>query len=97
MNLFDSIVPLEGETFTTLLEHKNIKIVRIVSSKDLQPTTYTQEEDEWVLLIQGQATLTIDNQKKVLLQGESIFIPALTPHRVERAEEGTIWLAVHIY
>ncbi|MEA2028074.1 MAG: cupin domain-containing protein [Campylobacterota bacterium] len=97
MNLFDKVVPLEGEAFNTLLKHKNIKIVRIVSSKDLQPTTYTQEEDEWVLLIQGQATLTIDNKKEVLSQGESLFIPALTPHSVEKVEEGTIWLAVHIY
>jgi len=47
MNLFDTAIPKEGEIFTTLLEHKNIKLIRIVSSNSLQPLTCIQEEG-WV-------------------------------------------------
>ena len=50
MNLYDYITPQNGETFTTLLEHKNIKINRIVSSNHLEETEYIQEEDEWLVL-----------------------------------------------
>ena len=53
MNLYNFTVPKDGEYFTTLLEHKNIKINRIVSSTDLEPVEYVQDEDEWVLLHRG--------------------------------------------
>ncbi|KIM09440.1 MAG: cupin [Sulfurovum sp. PC08-66] len=97
MNLFDATIPKEGEIFTTLLEHKNIKIIRIVSSNPLQPTTYIQEEDEWVVIIQGGALLRIEEEDKILKKGESLFIPSQTKHSVESVEEGTIWLALHIF
>ena len=66
MNLYNFIVPKDGEDFTTLLEHKNIKINRIVSSADLEPIEYIQDEDEWVVLIEGEATLLIEDEEKVL-------------------------------
>ncbi len=97
MNLFDTAIPKEGEIFTTLLEHKNIKIIRIVSSNSLPPLTYIQEEDEWVVVIQGGALLRIEEEEKILKRGESLFIPSQTKHSVESVEEGTIWLALHIF
>ncbi len=96
MNLFDHTSPKIGEEFTTLLEHKNIRIVRIVSSDDVEPTEYLQEEDEWVVLIEGKATLEVDGQGVTLHRGESLFIPAQTPHAVTSTQHGTVWLAVHI-
>ena len=97
MNIFDTITPKDGETFTRLLEHKNIKINRIVSSSDVKPVEYIQEEDEWLVLLEGEATLLIDNQEKVLTKGDTLFIPAKTPHSVLKTNEGTVWLTVHIF
>jgi len=97
MNIFDTITPKHGETFTTLLEHKNIKINRIVSSSNVKPVEYIQEEDEWLVLLEGEATLLIDNEEKVLLKGETLFIPAKVPHKVLKTSSGTIWLTVHIF
>ena len=97
MNIFDSITPKLGETFTTLLEHKNIKINRIVSSADLEPIEYIQDEDEWVVLIEGEATLFVEDKKKILKKGDTFFIPAKTPHKVLKTSHGTVWLTVHIY
>ena len=57
MNIYDYITPQSGETFTTLLEHKNIKINRIVSSDTLDAKVYRQEEEEWLVLREGEATL----------------------------------------
>ena len=61
MNLFEYEIPQIGEDFTTLFENKNVKIVRIISSKDIEEKTYLQDEDEWVLLITGEATIFMDN------------------------------------
>jgi len=97
VNIYDTITPQSGETFTTLLAHKNIKINRIVSSDHLDETEYIQEEDEWLVLLEGEATLLLDQVRKTLTKGDTLFIPSKTPHRVLRTHNGTVWLTVHIF
>ena len=97
MNIYDYLIPQSGETLTTLLEHKNIKINRVVSSDDLKATEYKQEEDEWLVVLEGQATLLLDNEGKELSKGDTLFIPSKTPHRILSTQSGTVWLTVHIF
>jgi len=97
MNIYDYITPESGETFTTLLQHKNIKINRIVSSDNVKSTEYVQNEDEWLVLLEGQATLLVDNREKTLTKGDTLFIPAKVPHTVLETKDGTVWLTVHIF
>jgi len=97
MNLYEYLTPESGENFTTLLEHKNIKINRIVSSSDVKPVEYIQDEDEWLVLVEGEATLLVDNEEKMLTEGETLFIPAKVPHKVLKTNAGTVWLTVHIF
>ena len=97
MNLYNFTVPKDGEDFTTLLEHKNIKINRIVSSAYVEPVEYVQDEDEWVVVIEGKATLLLEDEEKVLKKGDTLFIPAKTSHKVLKIKDGTIWLAIHIF
>jgi len=96
MNLFNYQVPAVGETFTPLLNHKNITIQRIISSETPEGKTYIQEEDEWVVILEGEAILHIDAKERRLRKGDTLFIPARTPHKVLEAENGTLWLTVHI-
>ena len=97
MNLYTYLTPKSGEDFTTLLEHKNIKINRIISTSNIKPVEYMQEEDEWLVLLEGEATLLLNNKETILTKGETLFIPAKTPHSVLKTEEGTLWLTVHIF
>ena len=97
MNIYDYKTPQNGETFTTLLKHKNIKINRIVSSNDVDQTPYIQEEDEWLVLLEGQATLLLNDEKKTLLKGDTIFIPEKTPHSILHTKSDTVWLTIHIF
>ena len=97
MNIYDYLTPKTGETFTTLLEHKNIKINRIVSSNHIEPIEYIQDEDEWLVLLKGEATLLIENTEKMLTKGDMLFIPAKTPHKILKTITDTVWLTVHIY
>lgn len=97
-NLFtDAEAPLEGERFETLLSHKNLVVERIVSSAAMGPTEYVQPQDEWVALLQGEATLEVEGKAVELHSGDYLFLPAGTRHVVRRVTDGAVWLAVHLY
>jgi cupin 2 domain-containing protein len=99
-NLFaDLPCPATGETFETLLCHRNLVIERIASSGLPEPGVYDQAQDEWVMLVQGQATLELAGEALPMGPGDHLFIPAHTQHRVltTSAEPPCLWLAVHLY
>ncbi len=97
MNIYNYITPHSGEDFTTLLREKNIKINRIVSSCNIEIVEYIQDEDEWIVLIEGEATILFDKKEILLKKGDTLFIPARVPHIVLKTKNGTVWLTVHIY
>lgn len=99
-NLFaDLPLVTSGEDFRALLRQPNLVIERIVSSAAPEPVLYDQEQDEWVLLVEGRATIEIAGEAMDLSPGDYVFIPARTPHRVLSTvpEPRCIWLAVHLF
>ncbi|MBD3807472.1 MAG: cupin domain-containing protein [Epsilonproteobacteria bacterium] len=95
MNIFDYDIPKNGEEFKTLFENKKIKIIRIISSQNLKDKLYIQDEDEFVIVLEGSAKLRIGNDIKILQKGEFLYIPAKMPHKVLETQNGTLWLAIH--
>ncbi len=95
MNIYDYKVPSSGEDFSTLFENRNTKIVRIVSSDILEEIEYCQEEDEFVILLEGSAVLEIEGSKITLNRGDTLLIPAKTRHKVLSTQKGTLWIAIH--
>ena len=87
------------EIFNNLLSHKNVKINKIISPPNFVSEQFIQDEDEWVILLQGSAILEINQKITKLVKDSYIFIPAKTPHKILSTEPNikTIWLAVHIY
>ncbi|NOQ64342.1 MAG: cupin domain-containing protein [Methyloprofundus sp.] len=89
------------ELFSRLLEHENIQIERIVSRGHCSEKNawYDQENNEWVLLIQGSARLEFAQQTEFteLHAGDYLLIPAHCRHRVAWTdpEVDSIWLAIH--
>ena len=76
-----------------------MKIERIVSSGQTTPTRewYDQDQDEWVVLIQGESELEYENgDKQRLTAGDHVLIPAHLRHRIvyTSAEPPCIWIAV---
>ncbi|MFA5985506.1 MAG: cupin domain-containing protein [Methylococcaceae bacterium] len=97
-NIFaDAQPPEQGERFEELLRHCNLVIERIVSSAQITPTEYVQAQDEWVVLMQGEAVLRMQGTVLHLKSGDYVFIAAGVKHIVESASHGAIWLAVHLY
>ena len=70
LNLFNLPDPLpHNEEFTEVLHSKDLKIERIVSTGQTTPAGewYDQDEDEWVVLIQGEAVLEYENGEKTAI------------------------------
>ena len=99
-NLFANIADARsGEEFLPLFENTSVKIERIVSHAQASPPGfwYDQEEDEWVAVLRGAATLEFAGGEQVELKvGDYLTIPRHVRHRVARTSEETIWLAVHL-
>ena len=95
-SVFDIPTITEGEVFQTLFEHKNVTIERIVSSGKQPPVKYLQEQDEWVLLLSGQAEMALAGQPISLEAGDTLHLPGGVEHEVLRTSAGATWLAVHV-
>ena len=89
--------PAKGERFEVLLEHRNLVVERILSTSDITPTEYVQEQDEWVLLVRGSAVLEVAGEQRTLEAGDYLFLPARVPHTVKEVSDGALWLAVHLH
>jgi cupin 2 domain-containing protein len=101
-NLFNtSFPPQHEERIDILLQSDTVTIERILSSNSRSPDNFwcDQSTDEWVLVLQGGAGLSIEGEPgpRTLKAGDSLLLPAHRRHRVEWTEEKTIWLAVYIH
>ena len=90
------------EIFTSLLHDKNVVIQRIVSNGQVTPIDqpYYQAQDEWVIVLQGHATLKVAGAGLInLKKGDYYFIPHHTKHWVTYTSNHpkVIWLTVHIF
>ena len=100
-NIFDLPSSLPNkELFESLVATDNILIERIVSTGQTTPPGewYDQERDEWVILLQGFASLAYADGSEIKLKaGDYLYIPAHQKHRVAHtsSEPPCIWLAVH--
>ncbi len=94
MNLYNVETPLPGEErFDTLLEGKGVRIERIVSNSACTQW-YDQEEDEWVVLLEGRAEVEIGAERVSLRRGDMIVLEAHQRHRVLSTSEDALWLTV---
>lgn len=99
-NIFAGIPEdLEHEVLQTLLQKDDVVIERIVSKGHVSPKTgwYDQAQDEWVIVLQGEAILTFESGSETHLNiGDHIHIPAHVKHKVSWTTPHieTIWLAV---
>jgi cupin 2 domain-containing protein len=100
-NLFDSVPEaISGELFSELARGDNVRIERIVSKGHTSPASgwHDQAENEWVIVLKGEATISFESSEEVNLQpGTHLTVPAHKKHKViwTSPDTETIWLAVH--
>ena len=99
-NIFAEVPESSGpEQFLALFENDSVKIQRIVSQSYSSPADfwYDQDEDEWVMVVRGKATLEFEGGELVRMQaGDYMTIPRHVKHRVQQTGPETVWLAVHV-
>lgn len=99
-NLFSALPDtLPTEVTDVLLQNEKVRIERILSKGHTSPESrwYDQEENEWVIVLQGSGTLTFESGEEITLDpGDYLNIPAHRRHCVTwtQPDEVTIWLAV---
>lgn len=92
---------LPMELCQTLLEKPTVRIERIVSKghRSAEDSWYDQDQDEWVLVLQGRARISFTDQEPVELSpGDYLLLPAHCKHRVDWtvADQATVWLAIYL-
>jgi cupin 2 domain-containing protein len=102
-NLLKALQPSGAEeSVEELVSLPGIRIERILSHGHSSPEGcwYDQDDDEWVVVVDGEAELEIEGESapRLLERGDWIFLPAHCRHRVARTqdEQPTVWLAVHM-
>jgi cupin 2 domain-containing protein len=101
-NIFDiAELPVGNEEiFEILFQKKDIRIERIISNGQITPEGkwYEQQEDEFVFLLSGQASIEFEEGEiSHLSHGDYLHIPALQKHRVvyTSSDPVCIWIAIH--
>ena len=98
VNIFEGLAPRgPDEQIDRLAACGAVRIERIVSHghRSAPGFWYDQNEDEWVLVVQGGGTIVFDDGETIkLCAGDHLLIPAHRRHRVENTEDPTIWIAV---
>lgn len=88
----------EEEQFELLFKSPNCRIDRIVSSGHSSPKGfwYDQENDEFILLVQGEAILEFEDKMVTLKAGDYLYIPKNCKHRLEKTsiDPVCVWLCV---
>ncbi|MCP5306256.1 MAG: cupin domain-containing protein [Chromatiaceae bacterium] len=99
-NVFDAVPALlDSEVFDDIVTSDNVRIERIVSKGHTSPDTgwYDQNENEWVMVLQGRGSIAFDDGTEVSLgKGDYVTIRAHRRHKVTWTDPdaATLWLAV---
>ena len=99
-NLYQNIPKdLPTELFETLIKTDNIHIERIVSKGHASEPGfwYDQASHEFVILVQGTASLAFEDRTIELTPGDYLTINPHQKHRVAWTDpdQPTLWLAIH--
>ena len=99
-NIYDDVPSsIPNEIFNDLIANDSVRIERILSHGHRSPDKgwYDQEENEWVMVLEGQGVIEFEDGRVVTLsKRDFINIASREKHKVIGTDKDmvTIWLAV---
>jgi quercetin dioxygenase-like cupin family protein len=83
---------VEAEEITDLLTRRYISgekmtLARFFLKRGCYVSTHSHENEQMSTILSGRLKFIIDNEEVVVSAGETIHIPALTPHSAEALED----------
>lgn len=95
LSLKDEIAYQEGQVVSkTLAQNPAVSVTLFAFEKGEEISTHESGGDAMVTVLDGTGRITIDGSEFVLQQGESIVMPAKTPHAVFGEERFKMLLTV---
>ncbi|MBC8538717.1 cupin domain-containing protein [Christensenellaceae bacterium NSJ-63] len=95
LSLKDEIAYQEGQVVSkTLAQNPAVSVTLFAFEKGEEISTHESGGDAMVTVLDGTGRITIDGREFVLQQGESIVMPAKTPHAVFGEERFKMLLTV---
>ena len=95
LSLKDEIAYQEGQVVSkTLAQNPAVSVTLFAFEKDEEISTHESGGDAMVTVLDGTGRITIDGREFILQQGESIVMPAKTPHAVFGEERFKMLLTV---
>jgi cupin 2 domain-containing protein len=88
------VAPATGEETYRLADLGHAVVDQILSGRLDGPVDYRQDEEEWVVVVAGRATLVVEGEPVQLGPGDWVLLRAHTPHRLVETDPGTSWLTV---
>jgi uncharacterized cupin superfamily protein len=75
---------------------RGLTVRQILSGRLDARQDYLQDDDEWVVVLDGSAVLEVAGERRTMGPGDWVLLPAGVPHAVVETAAGTNWLAVHL-
>lgn len=95
LRLKDEVAYQEGQVVSkTLVQNEWVSMTLFAFEKDEEISTHESGGDAMVTVLDGAGKITIDGQEYLLSCGESIAMPAKTPHAVYGRERFKMLLTV---
>ena len=89
--------PGQGERSEELARMGGVVVEQILSGRLEGPVDYLQEQDEWVVVLEGGAVVDVGDERLEMTSGDWVLLPAGVAHRLVETTPGTSWLAVHVH
>jgi quercetin dioxygenase-like cupin family protein len=95
LSLKNEIAYQEGQIVSkTIVQNSAVSMTLFSFAKDEEISSHESEGDAFVTCVDGTGEVTIDGEKYVLEEGQSIVMPAGHPHAVYGKEQFKMLLVV---
>jgi quercetin dioxygenase-like cupin family protein len=86
-----SVIPLA----TKRLGAQQVSVIRQLMESGHKNPTHTQTTEEVMIMLQGSVNVTVNGATQELFIGDTLIVPANTPHSIENASgKSAEWLIV---
>lgn len=95
LDLKEQVGYLENQVVSkTLVQNSALNITLFAFDKNEEISSHESKGDAFVTCLDGEGEITIDDDKYILKEGQSIVMPALHPHAVFGKEKFKMLLVV---
>ncbi|SEW23715.1 cupin domain-containing protein [[Clostridium] fimetarium] len=95
LNLKEQVSYMENQVVSkTLVQNQNVNMTLFAFAKNEEISSHESKGDAFVLCLDGTGEITIDGEKYILVEGQTIVMPAGHPHAVYAKEQFKMLLVV---